>query len=75
MVTSAPRLAWCAASAREVHVCERVAVDDEEVVVRQQRSALRGPPAEPSTGDSNEYRTRTPRSLPSPTCAVIVSGR
>jgi hypothetical protein len=38
-------------------------------------SALRGPPADPSTGDSNEYLTRRPRSVPSPTRAVIVSGR
>src|SRR5262245_3946983 len=46
---------------------------DEESV--SNGSACRGPPADPSTGFSQEYRTRAPRSKPSPTEAVIDAGR
>ncbi len=38
-------------------------------------SARRGPPADPSTGCSHEYRAERPRCVPSPTIAVMLSGR
>ncbi len=52
----------------EGEVGQRVAVHEKKVSLPMIGSAWRGPPALPSTsGCSHEYRTRTPRSLPSPT--------
>ena len=58
----------------DVHRRQRIAVDEQECGPSAS-GAARGPPADPSTTPSHEYRRRTPRWRPSPSWLVMVWGR